>query len=134
MIKAVKSKCMTLKKKLIDINVAGAAAPEEQILKYQKLVCKNPACVFVIKKICFSEGGEKTIVEGGDVHLMYDNELPYYECPQCGAGNFIEFQGENIILEIITGYVLHGRNEALRKDDRQYPESLDTTGNYYANT
>lgn len=72
----------------------------EKVIGFQRLVCKNPACGHLLKKIYFVEGWEKK-VESNGVSMVRNNGTSYYECPHCKAKNFVIEQGEKIILEKI---------------------------------
>ena len=84
----------------------------EKILGSQRLVCKNPECGYLLKKIYFIEGWEKKSNGSNGVSLVRNNGSSYYECPQCKAKNYIVQQGEKIILEKIVRFELHNYNEA----------------------
>lgn len=79
----------------------------EKILGSQRLVCKNPECGYLLKKIYFLEGWEKKSNGNNGVSLVRNNGSSYYECPQCRAKNYIVQQGEKIILEKIVRFELH---------------------------
>jgi Zn finger protein HypA/HybF involved in hydrogenase expression len=83
----------------------------EKILGSQRLVCKNPACGYLLKKIYFLEGWEKKSNGDNGVSLVRNNGSSYYECPQCRSKNYIVKQGEKIILEKIVRFELHSYNE-----------------------
>jgi Zn finger protein HypA/HybF involved in hydrogenase expression len=83
----------------------------EKILGSQRLVCKNPECGYLLKKIYFLEGWQKKSNGNNGVSLVRNNGSSYYECPQCGAKNYIVQQGEKIILEKIIRFELHRHNE-----------------------
>jgi hypothetical protein len=78
----------------------------EKILGSQRLVCKNPGCGYLLKKIYFLEGWEKKSNGNNGVSLVRNNGSSYYECPQCKAKNYIVQQGEKILLEKIVRYEL----------------------------
>jgi Zn finger protein HypA/HybF involved in hydrogenase expression len=84
----------------------------EKILGSQRLVCKNPECGYLLKKIYFLEGWEKKANGNNGVSLVRNNGSSYYECPQCKAKNYIVQQGEKIILEKIVRFELHIHNDA----------------------
>ena len=73
----------------------------EKIIGFQRLVCKNQDCGYLLKKIYFVEGWEKKIESNG-VCLVKNNGSSYYECPHCKAKNYIIQQGDKIILEKIV--------------------------------
>jgi len=79
----------------------------EKILGSQRLVCKNPECGYLLKKIYFLEGWEKKSNGNNGVSLVRNNGSSHYECPQCKAKNYIVLQGEKIILEKIVRFELH---------------------------
>jgi hypothetical protein len=83
----------------------------EKILGSQRLVCKNPECGYLLKKIYFLEGWEKKSNGTNGVSLVRNNGSSYYECPQCRAKNYIIQQGEKIILEKIVRFELHRYTE-----------------------
>jgi len=88
----------------------------EKILGSQRLVCKNPECGYLLKKIFFLEGwGKKSNGDNG-VSLVRNNGSSYYECPQCRAKNYIVKQGEKIILEKIVRFELHCCNKTRGKE------------------
>ncbi len=72
----------------------------EKVIGFQRLVCKNPVCGYLLKKIYFVEGWEKR-VESNGVAMVRNNGTSYYECPHCKAKNYVIEQGEKIILEKI---------------------------------
>ena len=78
----------------------------EKILGSQRLVCKNPGCGYLLKKIYFLEGWEKKSNGNNGVSMVRNNGSSYYECPQCKAKNYIVQQGEKILLEKIVRYEL----------------------------
>ena len=75
----------------------------EKILGSQRLVCKNPECGYLLKKIYFLEGWEKKSNGNNGVSLVRNNGSSYYECPQCKAKNYIVQQGEKIFLKKSSG-------------------------------
>ena len=75
----------------------------EKILGSQRLVCKNPECGYLLKKIYFLEGWEKKSNGNNGVSLVRNNGSSYYECPQCKAKNYIVQQGEKILLKKSSG-------------------------------
>jgi Zn finger protein HypA/HybF involved in hydrogenase expression len=75
----------------------------EKIIGFQRLVCKNPECGYLLKKISFIEGWEKKINSNG-VSLIKNNGTSYYECPQCKSKNYVVQEGEKIILEKIIRF------------------------------
>jgi Zn finger protein HypA/HybF involved in hydrogenase expression len=83
----------------------------EKILGSQRLVCKNPECGYLLKKIYFLEGWEKKSNGNNGVSLVKNNGSSYYECPQCKAKNYIVQQGEKIILEKIVRYEMSNYND-----------------------
>jgi Zn finger protein HypA/HybF involved in hydrogenase expression len=83
----------------------------EKILGSQRLVCKNPECGYLLKKIYFLEGWEKKSNGNNGVSLVKNNGSSYYECPQCKAKNYIVQQGEKIILEKIVRFELNNYSE-----------------------
>lgn len=83
----------------------------EKILGSQRLVCKNPECGYLLKKIYFLEGWEKKSNGNDAVSLVRNNGSSYYECPQCKGKNYIVQQGEKIILEKIVRFEQHNCNE-----------------------
>jgi hypothetical protein len=78
---------------------------QETIIGYQQLCCKKPDCKHLLKKIYFSETGEKTVGENG-VSLVKNNGSSYYICPSCKSKNFVIFEGEKILLEKIIKFEL----------------------------
>ena len=83
----------------------------EKILGSQRLVCKNPECGYLLKKIYFLEGWEKKANGNNGVSLVKNNGSSYYECPQCKAKNYIVQQGEKIILEKIVSFELYNYSD-----------------------
>lgn len=83
----------------------------EKILGSQRLVCKNPECGYLLKKIYFLEGWEKKSNGNNGVSLVKNNGSSYYECPQCKAKNYIVQQGEKIILEKIVRFEMHSYSD-----------------------
>ncbi|MCX5894859.1 MAG: hypothetical protein NTZ51_03370 [Proteobacteria bacterium] len=83
----------------------------EKIIGFQRLVCKNPECRFLLKKIYFCEGWEKKSNGDNGASLVKNNGSSYYVCPKCKAKNFVIQQGEKIILEKIVRCELHRDKE-----------------------
>jgi Zn finger protein HypA/HybF involved in hydrogenase expression len=83
----------------------------EKVIGFQRLVCKNPDCGYLLKKIYFVEGWEKKIETNG-VSLIKDNGTSYYECPHCKSKNYVVQQGDKIILEKIVRFE-HCRKAAI---------------------
>jgi hypothetical protein len=79
---------------------------QETFIGYQQVCCKKPDCKHLLKKIYFSETGEKTVGENG-VPLVKNNGSSYYICPSCKSKNFVIFEGEKILLEKIIKFELH---------------------------
>ncbi|MCX5895875.1 MAG: hypothetical protein NTZ51_08610 [Proteobacteria bacterium] len=72
------------------------------VVGFQRLLCKNSACNYLLKTIYFYEGWEKRASEDDRVLLVTDDSISYYVCPRCRAKNYVIKQGEKILLEILS--------------------------------
>jgi Zn finger protein HypA/HybF involved in hydrogenase expression len=77
---------------------------DENIVGFQRLVCKNRECNYLLKTVYFHEGWDHRSCEENGVSLVNTNGSQYYVCPQCRAKNFVILQGEKICIEKIIHY------------------------------
>ena len=80
------------------------------VVGFQRLLCKNSVCNYLLKTIYFYEGWKKRSSENDRVLLVTDDSTSYYVCPRCRAKNYVIKQGEKILLEKIVHYEPHRDN------------------------
>jgi len=73
---------------------------------FQRVICKNPGCNFLLKEIYFYEDWAQKTNDSEGVTFIRNNGLSYYLCPKCNAKNIVTKQGEKIIIEKITCFEL----------------------------
>ena len=73
---------------------------------FQRVICKNPGCNFLLKEIYFFEDRTQKTNAIDGVTCIRNNGSIYYLCPKCKAKNIVTKQGEKIIIEKIIGFEL----------------------------
>ncbi len=80
----------------------------EKIIGFQRLVCKNLKCNYLLKEIYFLEGWEQKTNDHITMTFINNNGSNYYSCPKCKGKNYVVNEGEKIILEKIIHFEQSG--------------------------
>ena len=90
-------------------SIKAVESNSEKIIGFQRLLCKNPECHYLLKTFYFLENWQIKTYGSTDLELIINNGTRYYLCPACKAKNYIVLEGERIFLEKIINFELRNQ-------------------------